>query len=131
MSHDHTALLARLRDAKEGSRELGDAVLFAAGWKNNVHNGWAVNSMGKSVCLWRQNAPDPTTCLDAITREIEAKGWVWFKECSGWTWNKDGTLTHDTCFEIWTKPAEKHFEGEHPDDCLALCIAFVEALSHE
>jgi hypothetical protein len=114
MSHDQTALLARLRDAKEGSRELGDAVLFAAGWKNV-----------------RGNAPDPTTSLDAITREIEAKGWVWFKECSGWTWNKDGTLTHDTCFEIWTKPAEKHFEGEHPDDCLALCYAFVEALSHE
>ena len=118
MPHDHTALLARLRAAKEGSRELGDAVLFAAGWKN-VH-GWAVNPVGKSICLWRQNAPDPTTNLDAITREIEARMWTWMTSSTG------KSFVIGDCLD-----PESAFYAECATPALSLCYAFVEALSHD
>ena len=119
MPHDHTALLARLCDAKEGSRELGDAVLFAAGWRNDVR-GWAVNPVGKSVCLWGQNAPDPTTSLDAITREIEARMWWWMTSSTG------KSFVIGDCLD-----PESAFYAECATPVLSLCYAFVEALSHE
>ena len=128
MTPSRTALLARLREAKAGSRELSDAALRAAGWtwlqplqsgRVNHGEGWT-DATGRGRGL---PGPDVTTSLDAITGEVEARGWkVVYVTIED---------SPEQYYVVVRRADALRVAGTHVNLILALCIAFLSALDHD
>lgn len=129
-------LIAELERAEEGSRELSDKVLLAAGWqrltkgaaKQPGDTGWR---MPDGAPLYSTHphlfgAPDPTRSLDAALTLVP-EGWIW--RCDGGS---------GSGFAVIGKPTAKGNFGLPHKYCagamtpaLALCIASLRAREEE
>jgi len=146
-AQDIQPLAARLEAATEGSRELSDAVLEAAGWERWNHSVGAkfeTRADGDLVCvdpgtpyagfaspegrLYRSPAiPDPTRDLNAIVAMVEAAGWyvriVSDRRLDGFGWYAE--LADPALASQLGK------RGTAATLALALSAALVRALTHE
>ena len=72
------ALLEDLQDAKEGSRELSDRVLFSVGWTTKQitpRTGWYRLVWIDHVDTHYRKAPDPTRSVDDALDCMVPEGW--------------------------------------------------------
>ena len=111
-------LIRKLANAECGSRELGDEVLLAVGWKHTsvgyFHGPiyrWSAGD-GKPSCA-EEDRPNPTTSLDAALTLVP-EGWSWLSGSEeSWVWPSGGMSKGH---RVWAKtPA------------IALCIAALKA----
>ena len=106
----HAALIARLVETKEGTRELSDEVLVALGWRiGKPRRAWAPNR----DFYFDDQVPDPTRNLQDIV-DLVPEGHPW-------------TLDSIGIVEMGTTTG-KPVEGIAATRALAMCIAILKAV---
>ena len=130
MASDLAALIERLREAKEGSRELDGLIMVSADPEMNTASrhqaslpcGAPENTIDRDS-LW--HAPAYTTDLSAAVALCE-------RALPGWQWSIRKKSTNPDFFEglvtqaAWSYAADR-FKASHDCAPLALCIAILRA----
>ena len=125
------SLAEDLRSATEGTRDLGDRVLIARGWKapfthstpgTQEHEMWLAPSGKLQRPDWR---PNPTTNLQHAVEALKPE----------WEWQVNGGPNGPLWATIWTPGQSggwrQHDSGDAATPSLALSAAIVAALAEE
>lgn len=116
------ALLERVRAATAASQQLDIDILQAINWTREAGHWRDPDGRYQGYIL-----PNPTSSLDAIVGLIERK-------LPGWSWqiySGDGYYSRDPLATLLPPPMRGgafSFQLTGKTSCLALCIAFLEAL---
>ncbi len=135
----YVELIAKLQAAPEGSRELSDEVLLAAGWtrESHIHPGLSAD-YGENVEYWEwtqpngdpcpryhlggQNLPCPTTSLDAALTLVPEGA----QYCLGCLSDTRVSVRGVSRYHAWVMEQETVYA---PTPALTLCIAALKARS--
>lgn len=129
-------LIAKLEMAPEGSRELGDEILLATGWRRGSVGYW----LGP-IIMWSKDdrsyddgkQPNPTTSLDAAIMLVP-KGWI-VADLRQWIWKDTGLYWACALTQIDRSPGNYVSIGQpsvaercRPSNAaLAMCIVALRA----
>lgn len=117
-------LIARLKAAPEGSRELSDQILRAVGWETKTTDDGVYWRHGDSS--WTRDDPDrphPSCSIDDGQVHVLPEGWDWTLDsqggCEVYRDVPPGSLPGD--------PSSKYVDADAATPELAFCIASLRA----